>query len=208
MSRSYKGIWTELNNYVANDVVLHEYNYYIALADNLNDAPPSDNWQIITVIDVIAYIIETAMNLSGRVVLYNQNYDLPKDKNLFCVIQYINSESYSNTSKRTYLENSVKESLRLLTIENIRINFLSRNDEARIRKNEFLSILSSTFTEQQEEIYNIRIAKSALNFVDVSEVEGDGMLNRFAIDIKINSWSAKDYDIDYFDNFSNNTIND
>jgi hypothetical protein len=204
MTRSYKGTWTTLNSYVIDDVVLHEYKYYLALSDNSNSEPPNSNWEIITAIDSVCYILQEQMNLAnGRLFIYNQDFKIPPISDLFVVVQYNSSDVMTNINKFVGEDLTMKEELTLLTTEKYTINLMSKNNDARLRKEEVLLALSSTFCEQQQEIYNIKIARNSNSFTNVSELEGAGMLNRFAIDIAIISWFKKEQEIEFYDNFTN-----
>lgn len=206
-TRNYKGIWTDVENYVENDVVLSNYRYYLAVNANSSDKPPSSNWVIISAVDTLCYIIQQSLGLEdGRIFVANQGYRIPKDKKLFIVIQSINKQIYSNYRRYVGETENLKEKGALLTIENLTINLLSKGDESIAARDDLLLGLGSTFSEQQQEIYNIKIAKFPNSVANVSEVEGAGMLNRFAIDIAVHSWAMRENNVDYYDQFSNSII--
>lgn len=207
MTRLYKGLWSEVEPYVVNDVVLNDYKFYLALQNNTNSEPANGNWEALTAISNLCYIIQEKMGIANdRIFIYNQDFKVPQVKGLFIVIQYNSSEVMSNTARIVGEEDSMKEELTLLTKENLTINLMSKDDSARLRKEEVFFALSSTFAEQQQEIYNIKIAELSSSFTNVSELEGEGMLNRFAIDISLFSWFKKENPIEFYDTFTNNTI--
>lgn len=150
---------------------------------------------------IIADILEDSLGLAAnRVFIYEENIDLPKDKNLYIAIQHINTQPYSVTNKQTPTETGFQEEINLLTREEYIINVVSRNDEARTRKEEVVLALNSFKSLQQQEKYQFNIAKITSSFINVSELEGAGILKRYAIKIVILAHKTKTNDIDYYDN--------
>jgi len=150
---------------------------------------------------IIADILEDSLGLAAnRVFIYEENIDLPKDKNLYIAIQHINTQPYSVTNKQTPTETGFQEEINLLTREEYIINVVSRNDEARTRKEEVVLALNSFKSLQQQEKYQFNIAKITSSFINVSELEGAGILKRYAIKIVILAHKSKINEIDYYDN--------
>ena len=66
--------------------------------------------------------------------------------------------------------------------------------------------LNSNYSQDQQGLYQFQIAKISNSFVNVSELEGAGMLNRFAINISLLAFYNKVTDTSFYDNY-NNQIN-
>ena len=85
--------------------------------------------------------------------------------------------------------------------ETLSIDILSANSEARTRKEEIAMALNSTYSQQQQELYSIKISNLPNSFIDLSGVEASRRLNRYNISFNVFSWRTKEKSIDYFDTF-------
>ena len=161
-------------------------------------------------IKIIADILKNCMNLTNeQIYIYNQDFKIPQTKGLFVLIQYNNSSNYSTTNEFIPAPEGVdtaQEYISMLTREYYTINVVSKNDEARQRKEEVIMALNSNYSQDQQGLYQFQIAKISNSFVNVSELEGAGMLNRFAINISLLAFYNKVTDTSFYDNF-NNQIN-
>lgn len=157
---------------------------------------------------ILSNIIESELGLAnGRVWIYNQDYKMPEDSGLFVALDYVNSEPYAvNRSSLPIITGGEQETVKMLAREEYAINILSKDSSARMRKEEVLMALNSTYSEQQQELYEFKIAQIPSGFTNVSELEGAGMLNRFVINIAVLAWYSKTKEIPYFDQFSNQII--
>ena len=157
---------------------------------------------------ILADIIKNEMSLQdGQIYIYNQDFKLPSTNGLFVVIQQESSELGASNTKTIVVDNVLKENTYQLVKEEYAINIMSQNAEARQRKEEVLLALVSTYSQQKQDLYQIKIAQSPTSFVNVSELEGGSMLNRFVINISVLSWYQKTKTIPYYDQFSQSTIN-
>jgi hypothetical protein len=207
----YKGIWDDATEYVVGDLVLYNYNYYLAKATNTDSAPPSANWKQYSFIQSICYILATFMEIdSSRVYIYNQDFKIPPIEGLFIVLEEKGSRPFSNTNRFTAAEeeDSAKENLSLLTSKTFTIHIFSKNEEARLRHEEVIMALNSTLAQEQQEIFQYQLGFIPRSFLNLSELEGAGMLTRFSADIGVNVWRAKDRSVNYFDTFSEEIVID
>lgn len=150
---------------------------------------------------IIAEIIKDFLGLAAnRVFIYEENINLPKDKDLYIAIQHINSQPYSLTNRQTPTETGFQEEINLLTREEYIINVVSKNNEARTRKEEVILALNSSKSLELQEKYQFNIAKITSSFINISELEGAGILKRYAIKIVIMAHKSKINEIDYYDN--------
>lgn len=152
---------------------------------------------------IIADIIQNEMGLTNsQVFIYNQDYKLPETSGLFIVLVNDSSEIYSNSNKYVGTANSSQEVINLLAKEEYSINIMSKNSEARTRKEEVVMALISNYAKQQQDLYQFKIAQIPNSFTNVSELEGAGMLNRFVINLSVLTWKQKTKDIPYFNQFT------
>ena len=61
--------------------------------------------------------------------------------------------------------------------------------------------IKSIFSQFWQDVFQIKIFSNARSFTNLSALEGGSMLNRFAIDIVVNSWFTKENTVDYYDEF-------
>lgn len=206
---NYQGIWDSTTNYNVNDLVLYNYNYYLANAANINVPPPAAQWEIYTIIQSIAYIIANEIGLDPtRAWIYDQDYIFPTDPNLFLVIEYIGAGDFSNNATPLPTDSGMSEQVSVLTRETYRINLLSKNEQARLIQQEARSALKSYLAQQQQEIFQYKIGTVSKSITNLSQLEGSGMYNRLAFDVPVLTWYAKDRVVDYFDTFSSEIKND
>lgn len=157
---------------------------------------------------IIGDILKNCMSLTTQQIwIYNQNFKIPKTSGLFIVLQYGSSPNVSyNTNQFVPAAEGVptaKQNLSMLAKENYIINVLSKDDEARLRKEEVILSLNSDFAKNQQGVYQFQIARIPNGFTNASELEGAGMLNRFAINISLTAHYSKTIDTVLYDDFTN-----
>lgn len=144
-----------------------------------------------------------------QIFIYNQDFKLPETSGLFIILQYNSSANYSSTN--TFIpadegEEGAQECIATLVKEDYTINCISKNDEARQRKEEVILSLNSNFSQNRQGLYQFKLAQISNSFLNVSELEGAGMLNRYAINISLLAHYNKTLNTDYYDNNFINTI--
>jgi len=155
-------------------------------------------------IKILGDILKNCMVLTDQqIFIYNQDFKLPETSGLFIILQYNNSTNYSSTN--TFIpadegEEGGQECIAMNAKEEYTINIISKNDEARQRKEEVIMSLNSNFSKDQQGLYQFQIAQISSSFVNVSELEGAGMLNRYAINISLLAHYSKTMDTTYYDN--------
>lgn len=154
---------------------------------------------------IVADIIKEFMALNDNAVyIYNQDFKR-NTGDLQVVIQYNSSTPYSVTNKFKPNAEGVEgatQQLRVQTKEDYTINLLSKNEDARLRKEEVLMALISQRSIDLQNQYQFSIANISSSFIDVSEVEASGALNRFAITISLITSYMKEIDAPYYDDFT------
>ena len=162
-------------------------------------------------IKLIADIIKSEMSLNDdQIIIYNQKFNIPDFESLFISVGLQSFKSFGN--RRSYEDRSgvFFEVQDLSQQEIISIDIYSRNDEARLRKEEVLMSLNSTLAQQTQEENSFHISRIPIGFNDISEVEASARLNRYNLSIAVLSWYKKEKIVPYYDNFDNVeiTIND
>ena len=126
-------------------------------------------------IKIIGDILKNCMALTtGQIFIYNQDFKLPETSGLFILMQYNTSSNYSSTNEFLPAAEGVdtaQESISMLTKEDYTINVISKNDDARQRKEEVIMSLNSNFSQNQQGLYQFQIARVSNSFVNVSELE-------------------------------------
>lgn len=156
-------------------------------------------------IKIIRDIIKDFMGLDeDKIYIYNQDFK-SNTGDLQVIIQFQSSTPYSNINKFIPADQGVEgamQSLRLLTREDYTINILSKNTDARIRKEEILLALMTQEAQDKQGEYNFKISNISSSFIDVSEVEASGSLNRYAITISLLTSYTKEIVAPYYDSFT------
>lgn len=154
-------------------------------------------------IKVLLDIIKTEMELDDdRVLVYNQKWTLPNEKDIFVYLSYVSESPFM--IKRFY-EDRVDGFYEVQVLSNsqvIGIDIFSRDSSARTRKEEVLFALNSTYAQQQCEIESIKIASLPTSFNDISDVEASARLNRYNLSMRVISSKTKEKIVDYFENFN------
>jgi hypothetical protein len=148
---------------------------------------------------LICNVIQQEMSLSnGRIMTKNQNWKAPSDSGLYITVGIRSPKIVASTNKFDY-ENDV-EIKRVVTHATVDINITSKNREAVERKEEVVMALTSTYSIQQQELYQMKIFRMT-DILDLSLVEASSGLNRFRISCVVSSIREKQTSIDYYDKF-------
>jgi hypothetical protein len=157
----------------------------------------------VEIIKILADIIKTEMVLPNeRVLIYNQKWNLPNIDSIYIYIGYL-SELVSSNNR--YYENRTDGYYEVQTLQKMSsfsINVFSANNEARLRKEEVILALNSTYSVQNQEKYGFKIFRIPSNFQDISQVEGNALLNRYNITIDVINQNIKEKKVDYYDKYS------
>jgi hypothetical protein len=156
------------------------------------------------VIKILGDIIKESMSLSDQQIwLENEDYKIKETSGLFIIIQQTNSNSYSNTNKfeEDAGQTTLQENITSLTREEYLINIMSKDNEARTRKEELILALNSYTSQDLQSKYNFKISQIG-NINNLSELEGSGMLTRYGLSIVCLARYSLTRDVPYYENFS------
>jgi hypothetical protein len=112
----------------------------------------------------------------------------------------------ANCSTPNFDTTPATELQQVVVLENVQIDLMSRNNDARDRRYEVLTALKSFFAQQQQDYYQFRLFEHSLSFINVSEAEGGSMINRFVCVFPVHVIYNKTINIasnDYYRDFNN-----
>ena len=148
------------------------------------------------ILQLLVDILTEEMNLkSDQVVIYNQRWITPNDQRLYLSLHVIGSKPYANNrgyrSRGTFdpstgiVTQFLDEKLSVNVADMISLHVMSYGDQARLRRNEPLFALHSTYAEQQMERWGFHVGPVPSSFSDASEAIGTDFLTRYAITFNV-----------------------
>jgi hypothetical protein len=148
---------------------------------------------------ILADIIQTHMIIpDGRIVLYNQDFDKPTDRELFIVISTGPSTVIGNTN--TFDDSTDEEISSTVLRTQLIVELTSYDKSAKLRSHEVWQAIRSTYSQQIQETNNIQISRGG-DILDISGVDGAKSLNRSQVPIYINYVKTKRTAITPIDKF-------
>ena len=160
---------------------------------------------------IVADILQEEMGLDkDHSILGDQKWDIPKDKKLFVVIfdqaapptgaaNFMDTDQESKTFGKEIQQSNV--------IHDIRVEIMSYDADARLRKEEVGLALASFFAQQLSGKYGIQIGR-AQSPINASDTEVTGRMLRYVIHLNITALHVKIKDLpsaDFFDKFNEAT---
>ena len=153
-------------------------------------------------VKIICQIIKDFMQLdSGQIWIYNQDYKIPNTTGLFVIVSLLGTRPYG--LRQNEIENqdgSMSEEQTLNAISQYQIDIQSKDNSARLRKEEVLFALTSNLSQQLQEQYFFRIAKIPNSFENTSLTEEPSMYTKFSLTLNVFSWNKNVKNIDYYNN--------
>lgn len=157
---------------------------------------------ILSYIELLCDILQQQLSLAnGRVYLFDQKINQPKDFGMFIVVQSISCKPYSNTFTMDGSGSGLQGTQYTNFQATISIDIISRGIEALNRKEEVLMALASYYCESQQELNSFNISLLSNNFINLSGVDGAAIPYRFNISVNLQYAMAKAQDIAYYDEY-------
>lgn len=156
--------------------------------------------QIITgnALELFCDVLQREMGLAnGRVYLWDQKINQPKDSALYIAIAVMSAKPFSNINKFDNGESD--QSVNMLAT--LQIDIISRGPEARDRKEEIIMALNSNYAQAQQELNSFYIGKISTAFVNLSQEDGAAIPYRYSISLQIQYAVTKRKAVPYFDDF-------
>ena len=155
-------------------------------------------------VKVIADIIVHELELEpSQIVLNYEKFDIPPEPGLFVVLSYVSGKAIGNVNESESTPAGMNEIQTVAMQHIIQIDLMSFDNTARTRKEEVIMALRSIYSQQTQEIYNMKIARIPEQFMNASSLEETKILNRFTMDLTIKSVYTKTKKADYYDSFKN-----
>ena len=133
---------------------------------------------------ILCDIIATDMGLdSARVVVYNQNWKAPKDDGIYIVVAEGSSRIIGNTNRFVPADPNAhpptvdREVKKVAVSTTYNVEITSKNTDAKYRKTEVLAAIGSDYSEQKQELNQIRIFRTG-QILDLSFIDGRYALHR------------------------------
>lgn len=160
---------------------------------------------------IVADLLASEMGLDEQhCLLGDQKWDIPADKQLFVVVfdqaaAPIGAASYLETNPASI--NVDKEIQQAAVLHDVRVEIMSFDADARLRKEEVGLALGGIASQQAGEQYGLQIGR-AQPPVNASETEVSGRLQRFVIHVNVTALHQKvktPPGYGYFDKFNGAT---
>jgi hypothetical protein len=152
---------------------------------------------------LVCEIIQKELGLpSGRVWLFDQKVNEPKDQSMYVVVQVPSIDSFANTIKADTNVPGIESNQSLSVKATLSIDIKSRNLEALNRKEEVLMALRSYYSERQQNLNNFFIGSLASQINNVPDVDGSGIPYRYNFLINIQYTVSKKQSELYYDEYS------
>ncbi len=152
---------------------------------------------------VVASILQSELGLDDAHIMleYQKNF-IPKDSALYTALVYLGPGKLIANINETQATDDGLIEIQSLTMQHmIQVDFMSFSSEARIRKEEFYMALNSVYSEQQQELYQMMIAKNPGPFIDAGSFEATAFLNRFTTVVPVHAVHRKEKPVTYFNQF-------
>tara|TARA_R110000851_G_scaffold306239_5_gene464504 strand:- start:704 stop:1312 length:609 start_codon:yes stop_codon:yes gene_type:complete len=140
----------------------------------------------------------------ARLFIDSQDAELPKDEGLFITVGVVDGNVISNTNDILTTDTTITEIQETVMMQNVQIDLISKNKEAREAKGFISMALHSIFAQQKQEVYNFKIFRIPTSFLNNSDAEGSSAVNRFTIVIPCHVWYRKEKVVSetgYYDKF-------
>lgn len=161
---------------------------------------------------ILCNIIATDMGLDPeRVVVYDQNWKSPQDNGIYVVVSEVITRVIGSTNRFAPADNQAgpptvdREIKCVSSSTTYNVEITSENTDAKYRKSEILAAIGSTYSEQQQELNQMRIFRTN-QLLDLSFIDGRSALHRYQIPVIINSVQVYENPITPYDKFQQTEI--
>lgn len=134
------------------------------------------------------------------VTIANQNIKLFNTDKIQITVKTVTCNNYASRAEFKEVDNGYEETIYLNEERMMQIDVYSRNNEARERFYEVTAALKSYVAQEQEDLYNFKIAKIS-KVRNLSGLDGGSDINRYTVTFNVLSHSEKTTFVDYYDKF-------
>lgn len=169
---------------------------------------------------ILCDIIASEMGLSNQAVwISDENRMIPKDNGLYVTIGLADSHVLSAVTKMVELPIGTPPLPQEVEINSVharevlQIDIFSRSTAAKTRHWEIIAALQSIYGQQQQELYNFKISRNPMRFLNTSSAEGGSFINRYTLTFACFVWYSKQKTLtadggDYYDKFCFELVDD
>lgn len=149
---------------------------------------------------LLCEIIQREMNLAqGRVYLWNQKIEQPKDAGLYVAVSMIAANPIGSANR---FNGDTNQSDQYVTMQGVvDVDLISRDGSARDRKEELILAFDSDYARRQQDANSFYIGKLSTRFVNLSEIDGAAIPYRYKATVKMQYVYVKGQTTQYFDEF-------
>lgn len=153
-------------------------------------------------------IIQRQMGLDiGRVYLWDQKIMQPTDAGLYIAVSVLRCKPFANTNS---FDGTTNQSIQSVNMHaDLQLDIISRDGEARDRKEEVIMALVSDYAQLQmtANSFSVFPLPPGAQFVNLSNEDGAAIPYRFSIAVAMQYFATKIQDVPYFSNFQTPQIN-
>jgi len=159
--------------------------------------------QVESIIVLINILIEEMELNPQQIAVYNQKFNIPANFDIFLYLSYLSSTPFGSTITYETINDVFTEMKIIQTQQIIGIDIVSRGSQAQLRKEEIILAFNSTFALQQmAEVDNVlKIANLPFSFLDLSNLEGPAILNRYHIELGVLTLFQKQKPVSFYNQF-------
>jgi hypothetical protein len=150
-------------------------------------------------------IIQNQLGLkNGRVYLWDQKINQPDDAGLYVAVQVLSCKPFGNSNIPDGSGGGLVSGQSVNMYAQLQVDIISRNTEARDRKEEVIMALVSDYARQQMAANSFYIGSlpPGAQFVNLSDPDGAAIPYRFNISVSLQYFFVKNQAVPYFDQFA------
>lgn len=159
-----------------------------------------------SIIVVMNILIEEMELDSQQIAVYNQKFDIPRNFDIFLYLSYLSQKHFGATLRYETINDIFTEIKSISVQQIIGIDIVSRGREAQLRKEEVVLAFNSTFARQQMSENVLKLATLPLTFLDLSNLEGPAILNRYHMELVVLTLFEKQKAVGFYDKFPTESI--
>lgn len=155
-------------------------------------------------------IIQNQLGLSnGRVYLWDQKIMQPTDSGLYVAISVLSCKPFGNVNAPSGSGSGFTSAQFVNMYSQLQVDIISRDTEARDRKEEVILALESDYSRFQQDANSFYISKLSpgTQFVNLSNQDGAAIPYRFNIAVAMQYFFVKNTAVPYFSTFTTPQVN-
>lgn len=150
-------------------------------------------------------VIQNQLGLpDGRVYLWDQKITEPTDAGLYVAVSVLSCKPFANTNDPNGSGDGIDSLQSVNMYAQLQLDIISRDTEARDRKEEVILALKSDYARQQMAANSFGIGElpPGSQFVNLSHQDGAAIPYRFAISVAMQYFYVKNQAVPFFDSFA------